>query len=87
MKKLIIKRKLMKLFLNNPNQFFDRYDVSDTAYTSWFGNILYYHWSDIENCLKELINKGKVTVITDILGMTRYGLSRRYHHDRFLYKG
>ena len=86
MKHWIIKTKIIQAMKQSPNQAFNIYDISDKIYTSWFGQLLYYKWDDIQRCLDALVEENKIYVDKDCYDNNVYFIERRYCDDRFLYK-
>lgn len=87
MKKRIIKNKIMKLLKKDPNKEYDRIDIADNLYKTIFGQVVYYTWNEVEEGLDELIKEGKIERKFNEYNFSIFTLSRRYNHDRFLYKG
>lgn len=50
-KKYFIKKKIIKLFKENPNKVFHPLEISNFIYHSFLGDIIYYDWEDIKECL------------------------------------
>ena len=86
MKYWIIKTKILQVMKQASNQTFNIYDISDKIYTSWFGQLLYYKWDDVQRCLDILVKENKICVGKDFYDNNIYSISRRYDYDRFLYK-